>query len=383
MLSNKRVGGIALLFVILFSGTPVSALDRPIDQKLFCGENFSGYGSAIAFIKTRSQNQASIDKLTPQFACDLAALLKAAPPGLGVKVGWYPVTASVATMGVSYCQHFECIEGSNSHPRGLAADLLFGGTKGNGGAGASGWCRQNALCTWAHQNAGSFGLMFRLMPESGCQAGYFEPWHIELKGVSGCQGSDTFGSGTTQIAAPFGIGDAFRAALGQQSAQPSPAPQPALPVRPVTQTQSPISAFDGNVPADSGGGDVTGASSQLNENGSGAMPGGNAADQLEQLAFGTPTSTNSTHATSVPLVVSGANATGIIGSQTVQQQSISTGNVSPSQQTFVSGDLSWQPEATFQPPLSGIPAILETMKQILLRMLPYLTPFGTYQHLEE
>src|SRR3989344_1375408 len=194
---NHRYGTFILLSVfMLLSGVHAhAALERPVDQKLFCGTGYAGYEAARDYIKTRTGNDSSIDGLTPEFACGLAGFLRAAPSGITVEVGTYAVTASVKTHGVEYCQHRQCIEGTNSHPRGLAVDLFYNGENGSGGSGASAWCRQNALCTWAHQNAHQYGLMFRLMPESGCAAGYYEPWHIELQGVGGCGGTLAGGGG--------------------------------------------------------------------------------------------------------------------------------------------------------------------------------------------
>jgi len=349
-------------------------MERPVDKKLFCGSGREGHQAAIDYIKTRSENDLSIDRLTPEFACGLAEFLKAAPPAIGVNVGWYEVAASVATHGVSYCQHYQCKEGTNSHPRGLAADLLYGGTKGPGGPGASAWCRQNQLCTWAHQNASAHGLMFRLMPESGCAAGYFEPWHIELKGVGGCQGSDTFGGGSSASAAPLGLGNAFRSLLGGQNQAPSFV-QPALP-----STQSVISTFAPGAsyaPADVSETTATPVSSQIT-GGTNTGTATSAADRLAALAFG-ENKAQQNPTSSVPLVVTGANAAGLVAeTHTAPAAPVPSSGISQaSQQTFVSGDLGWQNTASFsQGPVSGIQAILISIKATLLRLLSYLEPFS-------
>lgn len=382
---------LALIFsVVLGSATTIHAqMERPVDKQLFCGAGREGHQAAIDYIKTRSENDSSIDRLTPEFACGLAEFLKAAPPAITVGVGWYEVTASVATRGVAYCQHYQCKEGTNSHPRGLAADLLYGGAKkGQGGPGASAWCHRNALCTWAHQNASSFGLMFRLMPESGCPAGYFEPWHIEIKGVGGCQGSDTFGGGTTASAAPLGLGNALRDLLGRQQ-QPAIPSQSAQPSSAIAQSQSPLASFEtvsgSYAPTiEEGGSAVDPVSSYITASGANTAHATSAADRLAELAFGEH-KTSPTATTSVPIIISGANAAALAANQnpTAQQQVQSSGISAASQQTFVSGDLSWQNDTTFsQGPVSGWEAILITLKATLQRILAYLEPFGVRERPE-
>jgi hypothetical protein len=400
-LQNSRACGIGLLLLMLISfgsaaadtasdctdiqralvasGVAVpGACGRPVDTKVLSG-GCPNPAVAKEYLKTRTGNPASIEGLNPEFACNLMKLLQAAPGGgITISVGVYQVTATVATKGVAYCQHYQCQEGTNSHPRGLAADLLYNGTKGPGGNGASAWCHQNALCSWAHQNAASFGLMFRLMPESGCAAGYYEPWHVEIKGVAGCQGTDGFGGALSAAAAPLAIGNAVRSLFGgQQPASPAP-----LPAQQMALSQSPISAFGGDAtPSES---TVSGVSSQLGSTDTDIPRTSSTADTLEQLAFGNPPAASSMHATSVPLVVSGSNAIGITDTQDSQAQSVSAGNVTaPSQQTFTSGDLSWQTGNMPEAPLSGIEATLAMIKQVLLKLLPYLTPFGVHPRPEE
>src|SRR3989344_2304558 len=242
MRNNSLVLGSAglVLAVLFFGNVADAAMERPVDKKLFCGSGREGHQAAIDYIKTRSENDLSIDRLTPEFACGLAEFLKAAPPAIGVNVGWYEVAASVATHGVSYCQHYQCKEGTNSHPRGLAADLLYNGNKGPGGNAGAGWCQQNALCNWTHTNAQSFGLQFRLMPQHPCRTGYTEPWHIELKGT-GCSGDNGAYAGNTS-GAPLSLGDTVRGLLGGEQKTPPVGSQPAITTQ-LAHSQSPIQAF--------------------------------------------------------------------------------------------------------------------------------------------
>lgn len=367
MYVRSQNGCIAFVFVLILLGTfhafYASALTRPVDQKIFCGEGYTGYQSAIAYIKTRtSGNQSSIDGLTPEFACGLAGFLKAAPPGITVGVGTYQVTASVKTHGVEYCQHRQCIEGTNSHPRGLAADLLYNGSKLSGGAGASAACRQNALCTWAHQNAGQYGLMFRLMPESGCQAGYYEPWHIEAQGVGGCGGSGSSSGGLSG-----GPGDLLRDALAPAEQTPTATTTQQMATSSVSATSTiNINSLFGTSSSSS---DTTSTPENTTSENS-------IADRLQELAFGSPAA-STTAATSVPLVVSGRDATGLTSLHgNATSGVLANGLYSISQQTFFSKDLSWEgDEEIHGQPLSGWEAILMTIKVTLLRMLQMLTPF--------
>lgn len=375
MVTGGNLFASILLFLVIFApARPALAapMERPVDAQLFCGQGKEGYAAAVAYIQTRATDAASIAKLTPEFACSLAAFLKAAPSAIGVKVGWYEVSASVATHGVSYCQRFQCKEGTNSHPRGLAADLLFGDTKGPGGNAGPAWCAQSTLCTWAHQNANSFGLMFRLMPNSGCAAGYFEPWHIELKGVAGCQGSDTF-AGASASAAPLGIGNAFRSMIGNSSPSPQPA-QSTTAAQPLSQTQSPLTSFEASPSQNI----AQVPSSPVTETTNSASTANDAADRLAQLVFNEPVVATST-ATSVPLIVSGAEAASLRATaQEVETASVTTTDVpAATHQTFISQDLSWQTGTLHEEnPVQGWEAILIAIRSALMRMLPYLEPFG-------
>lgn len=61
--------------------------------------------------------------------------------------------------------------GGSRHGFGIAADLKFNGSSCSGGS----W-NCNAAARWAHENAGKYGLKFRMS---------WEPWHIEPSQVKG------------------------------------------------------------------------------------------------------------------------------------------------------------------------------------------------------
>lgn len=106
------------------------------------------------------------------------------------------------------------------------------------------------------------------------------------------------------------------------------------------------------------------------------------ADRLEMLAFPTTTQTGGT-ATTVPLVVSGQQAAQLApGQQATMPTYTGQGDVSPSQSTFISGDLSWQ--GAPQPPqqLTGFQATLANVRAILERILEFLIPFNARNALQ-
>lgn len=151
----------------------------------------------------------------------------------------------------------------------------------------------------------------------------------------------------------------------QQQVQAIPS-QPAMPSQPVSTSQNPLDAF--NPPS---------ITPQLTPTSTNATSTNAAADRLEELAFGgQPTTTNST-ATSVPLVVSGSDAAMLTGTQQASTTSVTTqGVISPSQTTFTSGDLAWQDETVSSNPVSGVQAIIITIRAALNRISQYLVPFG-------
>jgi len=204
-----------------------------------------------------------------------------------------------------------------------------------------------------------------------------EGHHVEPVDTQGCTTGPTVesgGSGTTPLS---GLSDAVRRAFGMPTQQAQPAvSQPAIPSQPAYSSQSPLSSYqEPHITS----GNTSGVSSQISSGSGGTTNGTSIADTLERLAFGIKATTSIGTATSVPLVVSGSDAAGITSSQDQggQQTIASTIGSIPSQQTFISGDLSWQSESSFSAPLSGWEAILVTLKAALLRILQYLQPFGS------
>jgi|GEM_PF-5393418 len=376
--SNRIISAMcaSVLIALSIGDLSYAQMERPVDKKIFCGQGLEAEQQAKAFLKTRAEKPESIDGLNPEFACNLMNFIKAAPGNITIIVGTYVVTESVATRGVAYCRRFQCKEGTNSHPRGFAADLKYNGddTKPSG-PGSPIQCQRNPLCVWAHANAATYGLQYRLMPGHPCFPGREEAWHIELKGT-GCDG-DT-GGFAGNAGPPLGLGDAFRGFLGDKD-QTSSFAQPALPGQTLPTTQSVISTFQPGAsyaPADVS--ETTAAPVSLQITG-GTNTGTvtSAADRLAALAFGEQKPKPAT-ATSVPLVVSGANAAGLAANlNPVTQHPIQSSGISAaSQQTFVSGDLSWQSDTYSQGPVTGWQAILITLKATLVRIFAYLEPFG-------
>ena len=208
------------------------------------------------------------------------------------------------------------------------------------------------------------------MPGHPCFPGRAEAWHIELKGT-GCNGDVGTYAGNMS-GAPLGgaVSNALRSALGMS--QPV-ATQGVMPSQSVSSSQSPIQAFE-----DSQTVPTTGVSSQIDTSG-GPTHATSIADRLEELAFGATTqqTTQTQAGTSVPLIVSGGSAAGIASSQThdITQQPLPPGISGISQQTFISGDLSWQ-DASLHATQTPLQRILMAIKAILLGMLQYLQPFG-------
>jgi len=188
------------------------------------------------------------------------------------------------------------------------------------------------------------------------------------------------------------LSNMFRQALGmpQQPQQPPPpAPQQALP-----QQQQPTQFFPstGQTSGSSGAG-TTGSSpvsalspesqqylgvTQTNQ------PQTSIADQLVQMAYGTTSTATQPQntGTTVPLILT-ANDTGTIqtaptsAKDVVVTQQNSIGSLQPAQ-TFTSSDLAYAPQApaVTRPQPTGVFAVLETMKSVLLRMLEILRPMG-------
>lgn len=197
-----------------------------------------------------------------------------------------------------------------------------------------------------------------------------------------------------------GISNMFRQALGlpeqPQQPPPPPTPQQALP-----QSQQPTQYF----PSSSGSAQPTSGSSGTSGS-TGQSPVSalsptsqqylgvtqptpyqpSISEQLLQMAYGTTTQNIPQNTgTTVPLflnpndigTVQIQNPTPIQSTTSRAAQSPSIATLQPSQ-TFTSSDLNYAPrvQQTYTPPQSGVFAVLENLKTILLRMLEILRPMG-------
>lgn len=221
--------------------------------------------------------------------------------------------------------------------------------------------RLHALLSFARQS-GKFSMVG--VP------GTNDIWHIEAASCGNPNFNpnpdlrDNWSGVTSPTSSLF---NSVRGALGIPTQQAQPfVSQPAYPSQPASV--APLSAFENTNTNPDVSSQITGS---VTTSGSSS-----AANRLEELAFG-PIATSSRSATSVPIVISGANASFLFGNQQASTSAVTPtyGFISP-QTTFISGDLSWQNDTVSSQPVSGIQAILITIRATLLRILHYLTPFG-------
>jgi hypothetical protein len=309
----------------------------------------------------RSQTD-RILKLNPQFAVGLAKALAEIEKLYGGR--------NIVQSG------YRCDGTNGNHTRGCAADIIWRSCQKNTRGHANPWrCSSDTFDSpeqkWIDANGRNapynIQLRLRFAPEGH---------HVEPTNTQGCiTGPMVSGSGAAPSA---GFTESLRQWLApQQQVQATPS-QPAISSQPVSISQNPLGAFDIEPqPAE-----PTAVSSQINPTAHSSSS--TAADRLEELAFG-PKPATSTTATSVPLVVSGSNAAMLVGTQQASTTAVtsSQGVISPSQTTFVSGDLSWQDPTISSAPVSGVQAILITIRAALNRMLQYLVPFNTETHTDE
>jgi hypothetical protein len=203
------------------SGQPIpGACGQSGDAALFAGGcSDTNPAEAKEFLKTKTGNKPSIEGLQPEFACNLMKFIKAADASgkgkITIGVGTYQIPAdrTVANKGVAYCRVMQCKGGTESHPRGIAADIIYNGdTVKPPGPVSIIKCHRNTLCLWAHNNAAKFGLVFRLMPEQGYPQQSAEAWHIELG--SGAATASKTSPQSPQSGAPLAGSDKVRELLG-------------------------------------------------------------------------------------------------------------------------------------------------------------------------
>lgn len=343
---------------------PWSGIPNPtVGMTISPDDPFSGQAQSEAkkwLAEHTKLNKSRIICLNPQFAQKLKAFMEKVPGGPPEITGAYRTfqeqqniinKGDGATRVKTPC-------GSN-HPYGLAVDF------NNTSRQTVQWMRNNLEDTgitvigewdFAHfQNSPS-----RIGPCGACQA-------------EGLGDTSIGGSGGPGGASGSPI-SAFSNAIRQwMNPQPQPPQQQPTPQQPLSQ--SPLDSFQ------TASSSNTNLNSNINVNTNDTdVP--SVADQLEELAFGSGTATSSASTTSVPLVVSGSDAVGISSNQnpTGNQQTSGSGISSPSQQTFISGDLSWQGGSITGTPLTGWQATLAAIKATLLRILVYLKPFGGEEH---
>lgn len=329
------------------------------------------------------ESDKNIDDLNPTFAVCAAQFFKAyiERHGQVVITSAFRSDAPGSAMNGSGKSANQCaggVPGSN-HTRGVAMDVKPVDER-----------MYPTLWKFASDNP-QFGVCFPFQnnPIPGYPNG--DRPHMILAGIGGSEGARCAAQGVTQKcsgspvlnitntpvqpASPTkSFADTVRQAFGlpTQQMQVSTS-QPAIPSQPASASQNPLSAFNEPQAA-------PGVSSQINTSVNTNFTSSTIATQLEELAFG-PKPATSTTATSVPLVVSGANAAVLTGSQnpTVASTNSVSGVSNPVQQTFTSGDLSWQgssDELVSSNPVSGMTAILITLKSALTRLMQYLVPFG-------
>lgn len=166
---------------------------------------------ADSFLVTRlnsGKGADSVKGMVPQFANNLAGLIESAPPGirenLTIVSGFRSeqrqaelFQAAVQKYGsVAAARKWVAPPGRSQHNHGNAADL---GWKGGGLQSAP-----PEVTKWLHDNAGQFGLNFRMA---------HEPWHIELSnGTQEVRGAD--GSLVDRIRAAEGGGAGVSSSAG-------------------------------------------------------------------------------------------------------------------------------------------------------------------------
>lgn len=132
--------------------------------------------------KYNLKDESHISGLKGPFADKMAKFLHAASAaGKTIKInsGYRSIAhqarlyrAAVARYGEAGARRWVAPPGSSKHNHGLAVDLVYGtNSDSRGTQSAAG----RAAKTWAHANAGRFGLNFRMS---------HEPWHVEPNGAS-------------------------------------------------------------------------------------------------------------------------------------------------------------------------------------------------------
>lgn len=308
-----------------------------------------------------------ITALNPEFARNLALLLVEGENALGGRFGINSALRTGGPNGGQACANPRGYSGNTNaspHAQGLAVDLVYpgGGTKHD--------C-SSAGYKWIEANAGKRKIALYNQVHSYVSG---ECNHVEHTGkVTGGPGPGAPSANPTPSSPSATFSQAIRQAIGGSTQQPTQV-QSVTSGQPAFSSQSPIAAFQ-DTPATTPS--APSISSQLGTPANGTIST-TSADRLEELAFGPKPVATTSGTSSVPLVVSGANAATLTGSQnpSVSQITSTQGASSPSQTTFTSGDLSWQGETVPSVPISGVQATLITLRATLSRILAILQPFG-------
>ncbi len=284
---------------------------------------------------------------------------------------------------------FRCDGTNGHHTKGCAVDIIWGSCQGKGDAWRCSSDRFDAPeQKWIDANGRSapynIHLRLRFAPEGH---------HVEPVNTQGCVTGVVSGSAAPPSSA---FTSAIREALGlNQSPQQPPPPPPPMQQQPLQQGQQPTQYFPQQTtgtPSSSGSSGqspVTALSptsqAYLGVTDTGDKYQPSISEQLLQMAYGTTSQTPPQNTgTTVPLYLSPTD----VGTVQVQNpnsvsttspvaQNVPIGTLQPSQ-TFTSQDLSYAPSVpqTYTPPPTGMFAIFETLKTILLRMLEILRPMG-------
>ena len=321
-------------------------------------------GETKKWLAEHAVKNVKIRCLNPHFAVKLKAFMEQVPGGPPVITDAYRSQADQqriinkgdgATRVSTPCGSY--------HPFGLAADFNQ---------------NKQAQTDWMRANAQKFGFN---------TLGTWDPNHMQdARGRTGqcgaCSADGPDGVLPPSSASPStAVANAFRQLFGMQQ-QPVAQPQPILPPQPLPQAQSPLDAFKEPLPAP-----ILNVPTPQLQPGASFTSSSSIADQLSELAFGTPVVTTTTtapkSATSIPIIVNPRDIATISSTRTATETApAQTGGGSIAQQTFTTQDLSAISESsnTGSNPRSAYAAILENLKATLIRMQqflkPYLTPFG-------
>ena len=324
-------------------------------------------GEARQFLQQHATKKVNVGCFNPEFAERLQNLLQAVPGGsIPTVTDGYRSPEEQARLPKGSTTVGPC---GSYHQYGLAADFNETDEK---------------TLQWMRVNASRFGLspVTNANPVTGCTRSshpFCDSGHIQMQGAlpprnqcGQCSGGTGYGS---LEAAPGGGGSpisSFTNAI-RQWLNPQPEQLQQQPVSQQPLSQSPLDSFQ----------TASSSNTTINNNVNVNENTNSVADTLEELAFGSGTATSTAATSSVPLVVSGSDAVGISSNQNQpgNQQTSDSGISSPSQQTFISGDLSWQDGSNAGPPLTGWSAMLATIKATLNRILQLLQPFGGEEYI--